>query len=137
MKTFNVVAGIIIYKNKIMCAKRGVGYFEGLWEFPGGKIEIYESKEEALKREIYEELNYRINNFKHYLKVEKIFDSFTIILDTFLIFSDYMNIKSNVHTDIKWCKLEELLFNEWCGADLEVIKYMLEDKSFNINLLEQ
>ena len=57
MKKLNVVAAIIKKDNKILATQRGYGEFEGLWEFPGGKIEEGETKEEALIREIKEELN--------------------------------------------------------------------------------
>ena len=57
MKELFVVAAIIKKENKILATQRGYGEFEGLWEFPGGKIEEGETKEEALVREIKEELN--------------------------------------------------------------------------------
>ena len=57
MKKVKVVAAIIKKDNKILATQRGYGEFEGLWEFPGGKVEQGETKEEALIREIKEELN--------------------------------------------------------------------------------
>ena len=57
MKTIEVVASIIHQNGKILATQRGYGDFKGLWEFPGGKIEPGETTEEALRREIREELN--------------------------------------------------------------------------------
>ena len=57
MKTINVVAAVIKRKNRVFTTARGYGEFKGGWEFPGGKIEPGESPEDALKREIFEELN--------------------------------------------------------------------------------
>ena len=61
MRTIEVVAAVICEEGKILATQRGYGDFEGLWEFPGGKIEKNESQEEALVREIREELGCTIN----------------------------------------------------------------------------
>ena len=60
MKTINVVAGIIKKDNKIFIAERGYGEFKGMYEFPGGKIEPGEKPKDALKRELYEEMQAHI-----------------------------------------------------------------------------
>ena len=60
MKKIEVVAAIIKKDNKILSTERGYGDLEGYWEFPGGKIEPGENKEQALKREIMEEMNVEI-----------------------------------------------------------------------------
>ena len=76
MRTIEVVAAVICEEGKILATQRGYGDFEGLWEFPGGKIEKNESQEEALVREIKEELGCTINiNKKGYsVNVLKIYD---------------------------------------------------------------
>ena len=71
MKVINVVAAIIVKDNKIFATQRGYGDFKGGWEFPGGKIEENETPEEALKREILEELNVHINVDKYFYTVSK------------------------------------------------------------------
>ena len=60
MKTIEVVAAIIRKEDKIFATQRGYGEFKDWWEFPGGKMEVGESPEEALKREIWEELETKI-----------------------------------------------------------------------------
>lgn len=64
MKTIEVVAAIIHKDNCYLATQRGYGDFEGMWEFPGGKIEEGESREEALKREIKEELDAEVKDRK-------------------------------------------------------------------------
>ncbi len=76
MKTLNVVAAIIKKDNKILATKRGYGEFINMWEFPGGKIETNETKEEALIREIKEELDCTIKPTKFALNLEYQYPTF-------------------------------------------------------------
>lgn len=70
MKEIKVVAAIIQKENKILATKRGYGEFINMWEFPGGKIESSETKEQALVREIKEELNIEISVDKFAIDIE-------------------------------------------------------------------
>ena len=79
MKTIEVVAAIIIYDNKILCVQRGeskLNYISKKYEFPGGKIELGETKEEAIKREILEELNLEIEVRDEYMTVNHQYPDF-------------------------------------------------------------
>ena len=98
MKTINVVAAIIVSADrKIFATQRGYGDYKGWWEFPGGKIEEGESKEEALKREILEELACPIS-------VERFFDSI-----------EYDYPKFHLHMDCFLCSLEgSRLIQSYC-----------------------
>ncbi len=102
MKTLNVVAAIIHKDNKILATKRGYGEFINQWEFPGGKIEENETKEEALKREIREELNIDIEITNFALDLEYQYPTF------YLKMSCYdCTIKSGTpelieHNDARW-----------------------------------
>ena len=83
MKELFVVAAIIKKDNKILATQRGYGEFEGLWEFPGGKIEDGETKEEALVREIKEELNADIIVEKFALDLEWQYPNFYLYMSCF------------------------------------------------------
>lgn len=63
MKTIRVVAAVISYEDKIFATAKGYGEFKGQWEFPGGKIEEGETPQQALVREIKEELEAEINRY--------------------------------------------------------------------------
>ena len=69
MKEVEVVAAIILEDNKVFATQRGYGEFKGGWEFPGGKIEVGETKEEALKRELREEMEMDVEITGHFLDV--------------------------------------------------------------------
>ena len=126
-KIYNVVAGILVYEGRILCGKRGKGYFESQWEFPGGKIEDGELKQEALKREIQEELGYRIDNSVFYTTTEVGYEEFLIHLDTYVVRCDSCEVTTKVHQELRWLCTSELLQYDWCDADLIVVKKIIED----------
>lgn len=117
MKTVNVVAAIIINNNKVFATQRGYGEFKDGWEFPGGKIESGETPQEALVREIKEELDTEIE-IKDFLKtVEYDYPKFHLSMDCF-----YCRIKSGElvlkeHEAAKWLTVETLDSVEWLPAD--------------------
>lgn len=78
MKHIEVVAAIIEHKGKLLATQRGYGEFEGMWEFPGGKIEPGETAESALKREIQEELGIDITIDKFPVPLNMIIHHFTL-----------------------------------------------------------
>lgn len=87
MKTIKVVAALICdslsEKKKVFATARGYGEFKGWWEFPGGKIEKGESPQQALKREIKEELNTEINVGEYVGTVERDYPSFHLSMECF------------------------------------------------------
>lgn len=117
MKTVNVVAAIIINNNKVFATQRGYGEFKDGWEFPGGKIESGETPQEALVREIKEELDTEIE-IKDFLKtVEYDYPKFHLSMECF-----YCRIKSGElvlkeHEAAKWLTVETLDSVEWLPAD--------------------
>ena len=84
MKNIEVCAAIIIKDNKIFVTQRGYGFFKGQWEFPGGKIEEGESKEECLIREIKEELNANISIVQYLNTIEYDYPTFHLIMHNFI-----------------------------------------------------
>ena len=122
MKTVKVVAAIIIHENKIFATQRGYGEFKDGWEFPGGKIEPGETPQEALVREIKEELDIEIE-VKDFLEtVEYDYPDFHLSMDCFFcsIRSGEMVLKE--HEAAKWLTAEKLDSVDWLPADQGLIE---------------
>ena len=128
LKKVEVVAAIIIKDDKVLGAKRGYGEYEGKWEFPGGKIEPGETKSQALKREIKEELNADINVLIELKRIECDYETFHLIMHTFicslknkleLLKHDENHLE---HSEIRWLDENNLDSVDWLPADLEVVK---------------
>lgn len=122
MKTIEVVAAVIIKDGKVFATKRGKGDFEGGWEFPGGKIEDGETKEEALKREIHEELETDIEIKEFLTTTTYDYPEFTVILSFYLCSLEDGEIKLNVHSEKKWLSKDELDSVSWLPADTEIVE---------------
>ena len=129
MKELFVVAAIIKKDNKILATQRGYGEFEGLWEFPGGKIEEGETKEEALVREIKEELNADIIVEKFALDLEWQYPNFYLYMSCFecVLESD---IELLEHMGARWLSLDELDSVQWIEADIKAVNYIKESLTF-------
>ena len=127
MKQIKVVAAIIQNENKILATKRGYGEFINMWEFPGGKIEPGETKEDALIREIKEELNIKINIDKFALDIEYQYPNFYLFMSCFMCSIKEGSIELLEHNDAKWITKEELDSLNWLPADIEVINYLKEN----------
>ena len=124
MKTLNVVAAIIKKDNKILATKRGYGEFINMWEFPGGKIEPNESKEEALIREIKEELDCTIKPIKFALDLEYCYPTFYLKMSCFEAVIEHGTPKLLEHNDAKWLMKSELDTVNWIPADIQIIDYL-------------
>ncbi len=122
MKTINVVAAIICNDGKYFATQRGYGEFKDWWEFPGGKIEPGETPEEALHREIKEELDVEITVGKQLVTVDYDYPNFHLHMYCYLC-----HISSGKPTLIeaessRWLSKEELFSIDWLPADLIVVK---------------
>ena len=126
MKTVRVVAAVICdslnKKTKIYATARGYGEYKGWWEFPGGKIENAETPEEALVREIREELTAEISVGELIKTVEYDYPTFHLSMDCFWaeVISGQLELKEAEAA--RWLRKEELLDVKWLPADLEVIE---------------
>ena len=122
-----VVAAVIVKNDTILATQRGYGEFKGKWEFPGGKIKDNESKEEALIREIKEELNADINVDKYLTTVEYDYPKFHLIMHTYIcsLINDvefvYHNDNELEHENMVWLLKEDLDLLDWLPADLDII----------------
>ncbi len=127
MKTVKVVAAIIRDGDRIFATQRGYGEHKDRWEFPGGKIEEGETPEEALVREIQEELDAEIFVGDYLMTVEYDYSSFHLSMDCFWAeLAPESNMKLLEHEAAKWLKLDEIDSVDWLPADIEVVKRIKE-----------
>ena len=118
------VAAAIIYdeENRIFATQRGSGDWKDWWEFPGGKIEPGETPEEALKREIWEELETRIAVEHLVQTVEWDYPKFHLTMHCFWCRVESGELVLKEHEAAKWLKLEEWESVQWLPADWGVIE---------------
>lgn len=126
MKTIKVVAAVIKAVNKngediIFATQRGYGEFKDGWEFPGGKIEKGETPQEALKREIMEELDTEISVGELIDTIEYDYPTFHLSMDCFWCEVIKGNLVLKEAEDAKWLKKNELDKVDWLPADVELI----------------
>ena len=126
MKYIEVVAAIIRKEDKIFATQRGYGDFKDWWEFPGGKMEAGETPEEALKREIREELSAEISVEELLCTVEYDYPAFHLTLHCFLCSLLTEALHLNEHEAARWLTRNELDSVKWLPADLEVIEKLKE-----------
>lgn len=122
MKTVRVVAAIIIENRKVFATQRGYGEFKDGWEFPGGKIEPGETPEEALKREIMEELDTEIEVGDLLDTVEYDYPTFHLSMDCFICKIKSGNLILKEHEAAKWLTKETLDSVEWLPADRGLVE---------------
>ncbi len=130
MKHIEVVAGVIECDGKILCMERDKGKYDYVsfkWEFPGGKIEVGESKEDALKRELREEMEMNVEIVGHFLDVYHEYPDFTMNMYAFKCVAKNQDLKMNVHHDFKWLDKAELETLDWAPADIPIMKKILSD----------
>lgn len=124
MKTIEVVAAVIIRDGKVFSTQRGYGDWKGWWEFPGGKMEAGESPEEALVREIREELDAEISVGRLLDTVEWDYPSFHLTMHCYIcsLVSDSMHL--NEHEASAWLTRETLRSVRWLPADEGLISLL-------------
>lgn len=124
-KTIKVVAAIIRRGDKIFATQRGYGEYKDGWEFPGGKVEPGETPQQALVREIREELSANIKVGELLTTVEYDYPKFHLSMDCFwaeLAEGEEMTLIE--HEAAKWLRFDELETVDWLPADVEVVKIL-------------
>ena len=121
-KTINVVAAIIIKDSSLFATQRGYGEWKDWWEFPGGKIEQGETLEEALKREIREELSTEINVDEFLCTVEYDYPAFHLKMHCYLCSLVTETLHLNEHEAAKWLTKDDLDSVKWLPADVMVVQ---------------
>ena len=122
MKRIEVVAAIIRKEGRIFATQRGYGEWKDWWEFPGGKMEPGETPEEALMREIREELSTEIRVDELLCTVEYDYPKFALTLHCYLCSLVTEALHLNEHEAARWLANDELDSVKWLPADREVIE---------------
>ncbi len=141
MKKIKVAAAVILSENDrgekvIFATERGYGDYKDWWEFPGGKLEEGETPEEALVREIREELDIRISIDRYLLTVEHDYPAFHLSMACFLCHIAEGHMTLLEHEDARWLKRSEIHSVQWLPADVKVVEELekigLNHKSYGI-----
>ncbi len=124
MKKIEVVAGVIFWEDQVLCVQRPKNKFHYIsekFEFPGGKIEEGETKEETLHRELLEELNLSIKIKSFFLTVIHEYPDFELTMHSFICEVDSKELTLNEHIHQKWLNINELTTLDWAAADITIV----------------
>jgi 8-oxo-dGTP diphosphatase len=130
MKKIEVVAGIIFCGDLFLCVQRPKNkllYISEKFEFPGGKIEEGETKEEALHRELLEELNLSTNIKSFFLTVVHEYPDFELTMHSFMCEVESKELILHEHIDKKWLKINELTTLDWAAADIPIVDQLVSN----------
>ena len=131
MKTINVVAAIIIKDNKIFATQRGYGEFKDGWEFPGGKVEQGEAPENAIVRQIKEELDTVIEVKEYFDTVEYDYPNFHLSMKCYICTVVSGKLELLEHEAAKWLDKDSLDSVAWLPADLGLVDKLKDYLSKN------
>lgn len=121
MKSIRVSAAVIHRDGKVLATQRGYGEYKGKWEFPGGKREEGESGEEALYREIREELDSKVKIEKLICTTDYDYPTFHLTMDVYLSTLIEGKLTLLEHEDAQWVSLDSIDDLDWLPADWSVI----------------
>ena len=123
MKQIEVVAAIIHDdQGRIFATQRGYGEWKDWWEFPGGKMETGETPEQALQREIWEELETRIMVERFVETVEWDYPQFHLTMHCYLCHVESGHLELKEHEAAKWLNKDELESVNWLPADRDLVR---------------
>lgn len=133
MKTVHVAAGIIRKEgsDELLAVQRGYGDMQGLWEFPGGKLMRGETPEDAVRRELMEELQVKVTNLRDFYTVEYDYPDFHLSMECYycsLTKGSGEPQKHDRQLDIRWIPRTSLATVEWMPADKGLIDALIELK---------
>lgn len=129
MKQINVVGAILIENNRILCAQRGeTKTLAKLWEFPGGKIETGETPQEALARELKEELMIEVEIAAEvFEQTSYSYDFGKVNLTTFICLLKKGRPQLTEHIEVKWLRPSDLSSLEWAPADIPAVSKLMKE----------
>lgn len=126
-KHYDVVAAVVEIDNEILCMQRGqskYSYTSCKWEFPGGKIEVGETPQQALIRELHEEMDYNVVPLRRLAKVEHEYPDFSISLDAWLCKAVTREFKMKEHIAYRWLKPQDVKSLDFAAADRNIIELL-------------
>ena len=126
MKTIRVAAAIILHEGTVFATQRGYGKWKDWWEFPGGKIEENETQQEALVREIREELDTEIAVGDLFDTVEYDYPDFHLSMKCYICTVVSGNLVLKEHEADRWLNRENLDSGDWLPADMDLIRKLKE-----------
>ncbi|RYY39065.1 MAG: (deoxy)nucleoside triphosphate pyrophosphohydrolase [Chitinophagaceae bacterium] len=129
MKHYEVVAAVIRKDGRFLCVQRGKGKYDYIsykFEFPGGKVELGESKEQALVREIKEELDLQIDNLQEMIVIDHCYPDFRLTMTCFLAECDKSEPTLKEHLSFQWLPATELHKLDWAAADIPAVNKLIE-----------
>ena len=123
-KHYNVVAAVVEVDGKVLCMQRGktrFAYTSHMWEFPGGKIEPGETPEQALHRELQEEMDLEVEVHELLATVTHDYPDFTITLAAYRCTAATKLFKMREHAASRWLPWQDLPTLQWCAADARLV----------------
>lgn len=133
MKHYNVTAAVLINNGEILCMQRGPSKYEYVaykYEFPGGKVEKFESLEACLQRELKEEMGIVVEiNSEHFLMtVEYCYPDFSITMHAYVCHVNTRDFIMHEHVDFKWLPKEKISELDWADADKPIVKRLINSE---------
>lgn len=122
LKKIHVVCAVIVDNGKVFATQRGYGEFKDGWEFPGGKVEKEETPEQAVVREIREELDAEIQVDAYFDAIEYDYPEFHLSMKCYLCHVRSGSLKLLEHEAAKWLDRDSLNSVDWLPADLMIIE---------------
>lgn len=130
MRKIEVVAAVIFCEDQVLCVQRPknkLPYISEKFEFPGGKVEMGESREEALHRELLEELNLLTKIKSFFSTVVHQYPDFELTMHSFLCEVESKELTLHEHIDQKWLTLGELNNLDWAAADIPIVNKLVSN----------
>ena len=121
---YDVVAAVVVHEGKILCMQRGetkYDYTSHKWEFPGGKVEVGESEQTALHRELLEEMDYDVQVDQRVCRVNHNYPDFEITLTAYFCHASTAHFNLKEHADYRWLPIERLDELDWAAADRRIV----------------